>query len=484
MTDPVAQQVARHVAQHVDRVWADEILPALHEYIAIPNVSVHFDPAWHEHGHMQRAVELISRWCAARDVVGLTVEVHELPGRTPVIVMDVPAFAGGSNDDTVLLYGHLDKQPEMTGWRDDLGPWTPVLEGDRLYGRGGADDGYSSFASVLAIEAAQAAGVPHHRCVVLIEASEESGSCDLPAHLDALSDRIGTPSLVLCLDSGCLDYERLWVTTSLRGLAAGELRVDVLTEGVHSGDASGVVPSSFRVIRQLLDRIEDSADGRVLLAELQAEIPADRRAQAEATASEFPIGGHFPWAGDTQPTVTDPAEQLLARTWRSALSVTGATGLPPVATAGNVLRPHTSLQLSIRLPPTCDHVAALAAVEATLIGDPPSGATVQFLHGHAGPGWNAPTLAPWLQAALDEASIAAFGRPSRAFGEGGSIPFMGMLSTMYPDAQFVITGVLGPGSNAHGPNEYLHVPTARRLTQVLVHLLHAHAARTAPTAGR
>ena len=465
------------VATHVDRVWTDEIVPALHEYIAIPNVSVLYDPGWREHGHMGRAVELIRAWCAARNVAGLTIDVHELPGRTPVILMQIPAFGAGSADDTVLLYGHLDKQPEMTGWRDDLGPWKPVLEGDRLYGRGGADDGYAAFASVLAIEAAQAAGWSHTRCVVLIEASEESGSPDLPAYLEALADEIGTPSLVLCLDSGCLDYERLWVTTSLRGLVAGTLRVEILTEGVHSGEASGVVPSSFRICRELLDRIEDSFDGKMLLAELNVAIPPDRRHQASETAAEFPIGGHFPFVDGAEPMVSDPTEQLLARTWHPALSVTGVDGMPPVESAGNVLRPHTSLHLSVRLPPTCDHEAALAALEAVLISDPPYGAHVTFDDGHAGPGWNAPASAPWLQAALDEASITSFGNASRAFGEGGSIPFMGMLGEMFPDAQFVITGVLGPGANAHGPNEYLHLPTARRVTRCLATVLQAHATR-------
>jgi acetylornithine deacetylase/succinyl-diaminopimelate desuccinylase-like protein len=352
-----------------------------------------------------------------------------------------------------------------------------VLEGDRLYGRGGADDGYAAFASVLAIEAAQAAGLRHNRCVVLIEASEESGSPDLPAHLEALSDRIGSPTLVLCLDSGCLDYERLWVTTSLRGLVGGELRVDVLTEGVHSGEASGVVPSSFRIARQVLDRLERSTDGVVLLPELHVEIPADRIEQARATAADHHIGSHFPWVDGTRPMVDDPTEQLLARTWRPTLSVTGVDGIPPIEQAGNVLRPHTSFALSFRLPPTCDHRAALAAIERAVESDPPSGARVRFRGGHSGPGWNAPTFAPWLDAALDRASEATFGKPSAAVGEGGSIPFMGMLGEMYPDAQFVITGVLGPGANAHGPNEYLHVPTARRLTACLALLLEAHASR-------
>lgn len=461
----------------VDQVWDEEIVPALHDYIAIPNVSVLFDPKWREHGHMARAVELIRAWCADRKIAGLTVEVHELPGRTPVILMEIPAFGSGSADDTVLLYGHLDKQPEMTGWREDLGPWKPVVEGDRLYGRGGADDGYAAFASVLAIEAAQASGLDHTRCVVMIEASEESGSPDLPAYLTALADRIGAPSLVLCLDSGCLDYNRLWVTTSLRGLVSGTLCVEILTEGVHSGEASGVVPSSFRICRELLDRIEDSFDGRMLLAELHAEVPADRRQQAAATAAEFPIGSHFPFVKGAVPMVADATEQLLARTWYPAMSVTGVAGIPPVESAGNVLRPYTSLQLSVRLPPTCDHEIALKAMTTELTNDPPYGAHVTFGNSHSAPGWNAPVFADWLQAALDDASLANFGNASRAFGEGGSIPFMGMLGEMFPDAQFVITGVLGPGANAHGPNEYLHIPTARRLTSCLATVLNAHAHR-------
>jgi len=470
------------LTEHVDREWDGSILPALSDYIRIPNVSVAFDPQWDEHGHMRRAVELVSNWCEQRDIAGMTLNVNELDGRTPLIVIDVPAFAGGNPndpDDVVLLYGHLDKQPEMVGWREGLGPWTPVVEGDRLYGRGGADDGYSAFASLLAIEAAQAEGLAHARCVVLIEASEESGSIDLPAHLAVLRDRLGTPSLVLCLDSGCLDDQRLWFTTSLRGLVGGTLRVDILREGVHSGEASGVVPSSFRIARELLDRLEDSTSGRILLPELHVEIPEDRQRQAVETGAEFHIEDDFPWVDGARPMTDGSAEQLLARTWRPTLSVTGVGGIPPIASAGNVLRPTTALALSLRIPPTCDPDRALAAVTAALTEHPPYGAHVSFDDGVAAPGWNAPTFAPWLESALDDASLATFGRPARTFGEGGTIPFMGMLGAMFPAAQFVVTGVLGPGSNAHGPNEFLDLPAARHITAALAMLLPSHATRGA-----
>jgi acetylornithine deacetylase/succinyl-diaminopimelate desuccinylase-like protein len=315
---------------------------------------------------------------------------------------------------------------------------------------------------------------------VLIEASEESVSPDLPAHLAELGDTIGTPSLVVCLDSACMDYDRLWVTTSLRGLVDGVLRVEILHDGVHSGEASGVVPSSFRIARQLLERIEDTATGEVLVPAMHTEIPADRVAEAKATAAERQHGpaDDFPFVDGARPVVTDHAEQYLARTWHPALSVTGADGWPPTTRAGNVLRPFTSLRLSFRIPPGCSPEAASAAVKATLEADSPYGARVTYTPGGIGPGWNAPPFAPWLQSALEEASAAAFGQPARAFGEGGTIPFMGMLGAQFPDAQFVITGVLGPGTNAHGPNEYLHIPTAKRLTAVIAHILGAHATRS------
>ena len=377
----------------------------------------------------------------------------------------------------MLLYGHLDKQPEMTGWREGLGPWTPVIEGDRLYGRGGADDGYAAFSALLAIEVAQAHGLDHARLVVLIEASEESGSPDLPAHLERVGDVIGRPDLVICLDSWAADTERLWVTTSLRGLVGCTLTVEVLTEGVHSGAASGIVPSSFRILRQLLDRVEDAASGEVLLAEAHVEIPADRLAEAAATAAELgPLAEMFPFAGSTLAMFEDATEQILARTWRPTLSYVGADGLPPTSRAGNVLRPSTALALSMRLPPTCDPETAFAALERTLTSDPPYRATATVGDKEVAPGWNAPPFAPWLVEALDSVSTSAFGAPARTIGEGGTIPFMGMLGAMFPSAQFVITGVLVPGSNAHGPNEFLHLPTARRVTECVAGLLAAHAA--------
>jgi len=459
------------------RLYADSIVPALVEYIEIPNKSPGFDPDWERSGHMQRAMDLIVAWCRARPIAGMQLEVLRLPGRTPLLFIEVP----GAIDDTVLLYGHMDKQPEMTGWAEGLGPWRPVLRGDRLYGRGGADDGYSTFASLAALEVLQDQNIPHARCVVIIEGCEESGSGDLPAYIEHLRERIGTPSLVVCLDSGAADYERLWCTTSLRGMVIGNLQVDVLREGVHSGEASGIVPSSFRIARSLLDRLEDARTGRILPDWLHTTIPEQRVAQARAMAGALGAGiaNHYPWRGMTRPVTDDAAELILNRTWRPQLAITGAAGLPALGSAGNVLRAGTALRVSVRLPPGVVAERAKERLARLLTESPPYGADVRFESAEANDGWNAPTLAPWLESALRESSQAYFGTPAGYMGEGGTIPFMAMLGLRFPDAQFLITGVLGPESNAHGPNEFLHIPTARKLTCCVAATIRAHASRGA-----
>jgi acetylornithine deacetylase/succinyl-diaminopimelate desuccinylase-like protein len=455
--------------------WDAEIVPTLTEYIGIPAKSPHFDPQWAANGHIERAIRLAETWARRQPIAMQALEIVRLPGRTPLLYFDVGASA--SSDRTVLLYGHLDKQPEMLGWHAGHGPWDPLYRDGKLYGRGGADDGYALFAALAAIRALRDRQIAHSRCVGMIETCEESGSYDLPAYLEALAPRMGRVDFVVGLDSGCGDYERLWATTSLRGLAGGVLCVDVLTEGVHSGDASGIVPSSFRVARNLLDRVEDAGTGRVLPAQFHASIPPARVQQATQAADLLGelVFSKYPFAGATQPMTGDRVEALLNRTWRPALSITGADGLPAVADAGNMLRPRTSLKLSLRLPPTVDAPAATRALKQLLEADPPNGAGVRFETESAATGWNAPPTAPWLERALDDASRAFYGKPSAAMGEGGTIPFMQMLGAHFPDAQFLITGVLGPHSNAHGPNEFLHVPYAKKLTACVASVIAAHA---------
>ncbi len=455
--------------------WDSEIVAQLTDYVRIPAKSPQFDPQWEKNAHIERVIRLAEAWVGKQPVRGLKVEIVRLPGRTPLLYFDVPP-SGNGTERTVLLYGHLDKQPEMSGWREGYGPWEPLFEDGKLYGRGSADDGYAVFAALAALCALQAQDVAHSRCVGVIETCEESGSFDLPAYLEALAPRMGRVDFVIGLDSGCGDYDRMWDTTSLRGLVEGSLTVSVLTEGVHSGDASGVVPSSFRIARKLLDRVEDATTGRVLPPEFHAPIPAERIEQARRAAEVLGdvVISRFPFAGSTQPMVADRTEALLNRTWRPALSITGADGLMPIASAGNVLRPQTALKLSLRLPPTVDGAQATQTLKRLLEADPPYGASVRFDNAHGATGWNAPSTVPWLTQAVHDASVQFYAKPSAAVGEGGTIPFMDMLGKHFPNAQFLITGVLGPHSNAHGPNEFLHVPYAKKLTACVAFVIAAH----------
>ncbi len=478
---PAAVLNAGQALSQVTAQWDGDIVRQLTDYIAIPAKSPAFDADWAQHGHIDAVVRNAAAWVEAQKVEGLTLEIVRLEGRTPVIFFEIAATRAHSTQ-TVLMYGHLDKQPEFSGWRSDLGPWTPKYEDGKLYGRGGADDGYAIYASIAAVQALKNQGVEHPRIVGLIETCEESGSYDLLPYVDALRARLGEVALVVCLDSGAGNYDQLWLTTSLRGNATGVLKVEVLTEGVHSGDASGLVPSSFRIMRQLLDRLEDSATGRLLPQSFHCEIPADRLAQAQATAAILgdELYKRFPWAhydcggatNFTLPTTTDPLEALLNRTWRPTLSVTGADGLPPFRDAGNVLRPYTAFKLSLRLPPLVQADAAVRELKALLEDNAPYQAKVTFESDSGGAtGWNAPSSAPWFDSALNAASQNFFGAPCGTIGQGGTIPLMNMLSQGFPKAQMMVCGVLGPKSNAHGPNEFLHVPYAKKLTAAVAQVI-------------
>lgn len=457
---------------YVDHLWEKSIIPNLMEYIRIPNKSPLFDPQWQANGHMDKAIELMTDWCKKQSVTGMKLEVVRLENRTPVIFIEIP----GSSEETILLYGHMDKQPEMKGWDSDLGPWKPVLKNGKLYGRGGADDGYAIFASVAAIQTLKMQNHPHARCVILIEACEESGSYDLPYYVDALQQRIGQPNLIICLDSGCGNYNQLWLTTSLRGMAGGTLKIDVLKQGIHSGQGSGVVPSCFSILRQLISRIENEKTGEVILKDLLVDIPKERLNQIKNTADVLSeeIYQSYPFHDGVKPVSDDPIELLLNRTWRPALSVIGSEGLPGPDNAGNVTIPSLKVKLSMRLAPTTRADEAALLIKKTLEKDPPFHAKIQFDIMEAGSGWNAPIEKPWLSEAAQKASENYFGAKAMYLGEGGSIPFMGMLGKKFPMAQFLITGVLGPNSNAHGPNEFIDIQTGKNLTCCIAEIIAKH----------
>lgn len=474
MTQTPHQSASRLLAPS-EELWTSSVLPVLSDYVRIRCLSPEFDSGWAENGEIARAARLLAEWADGLALDGTTVEVVEIPGLTPVILADIAASPGRSGPTTVL-YGHLDKQPPLGAWRAGLSAFEPVLEGDRLYGRGTADDGYSIFVAMGAIALLQRDGQPHGRCLVIIEASEESGSPHLGPYLEQLSDRLGEAGagLVVCLDSGAATYDRLWYTTSLRGLVAATIRVEVLEEGIHSGIGGGIVPDSFRLLRQLLSRIEDERSGRVLLESCAVETPESAREAGAALLSE--LGSEALERFPTVPGLSlgnggDELELLLARCWQASLAFVGMAGVPPIEDAGNVLRPFTEGKIALRIPPTADAGAVAAELARRLTSDPPDGARVTVRDVIPARGFAAPELAPWLAAAVDDASLSFFGAPAGAMGEGGTIPFLAELLSSYPDAQFLVTGVLGPESNAHGPNEMLHVPSAKRLTAAVARVL-------------
>lgn len=461
------------IEEFANQTWDSSIINELVEYIKIPCKSPMFDKNWQQNGFMDKAMQQLAAWAKHHAAKDMQMDVVQLPERTPLLMIEIP----GQIDETILMYGHMDKQPEMTGWEEGLGPWKPVIRDNKLYGRGAADDGYALFASLTAILALQEQNIPHARCVIIIEACEESGSYDLPFYIDHLKEKIGEPNLVICLDSGAGNYEQMWSTTSLRGVTMGDLTVQVLTEGVHSGAAGGAVPESFQLLRQLLSRIEDEKTGEILLPECQVEIPEQRLEQAKLAAEilDTDVYRCYPFTDENSlPRGATPEENLLLRTWHSNLAVIGIEGIPPLAEAGNVLRPYTTARLSFRLPPTCNPKKASRAIKAALEKDPPYNAKVTYNDLDGQGGWNAPAVAPWLHNAANEASKTYFHKDTAYMGEGGSIPFMGLLGEKFPEAQFLITGVLGPKSNAHGPNEFLNIPFAKKLTCCVADVVAAH----------
>ncbi len=453
--------------------WDNEIIPELQQYICIPNQSPLFDPLWESHGYMQQAMDLIVKWCEKQKIKNKKIKLLNIKNKTPLLLIEIH----GDSDKTILLYGHMDKQPAMTGWDKDLEPWKPVLKNNKLYGRGGADDGYAIFAALSAIEYLQNLNIPHARCVIIIEACEESGSTDLPFYLEKIKADIGTPDFIICLDSECGNYEQLWSTTSLRGIIGGKLKIDMLQNGLHSGYASGVVPSVFDIARILLDRISDPNTAQIKLDALNVNIPVQRIKQAEFAAKTLgdQIKQDIAFVNHAEPICNNNAELILNRSWRPALSIIGADGIPSCENAGNVTLPSITLKLSMRVPPTCDITKANSALKKILEENPPFHAQISYSANEVGAGWNAPELANWLEKANNHASDLFFQKPAAYLGIGGTIPFMGMLGHLFPEAQFLITGVLGPQSNAHGPNEFLHIDYVKKLTGCIASIIAEHA---------
>jgi acetylornithine deacetylase/succinyl-diaminopimelate desuccinylase-like protein len=461
----------KELKDFVENNWRESIIEELEGYIRIPCLSPMFDRSWENNNLLLKACEHVVRWIDKQEIKNSSVEIIKENGKTPIIMIEVD----GDREGTILFYGHLDKQPEAKGWDDDKGPYKPVIQNGKLFGRGSADDGYAVYTAISSIKALQEQNVKHGRCVVLIETCEESGSLDLPYYLEKLEKRIGSPDLVVCLDSGCGNFEQFWVTTSLRGALACELKVDILKEGIHSGN-SGVIPSSFRIMRQLLSRVENEETGEILLDELNTEIPEERVNQA-LTAEKvlgYSLISSYPLYGDLKTISSKISELILQRTWKPSLSYIAADGIPPSNEAANLLRPSTSFVLSFRAPPTANLNMATEKLKEIFESSPPYDSKVSFRVIKKGSGWHMPDMPAWLSEAVERSSRNHFGKEPVFMGEGGSIPLMNLLSEKFPKSKFIVTGVLGPGSNAHGPNEFLHLRMVEKVTCVIAEIIEAH----------
>jgi len=471
------------IKQFVSQTWDESIVPKVSEYIAIPNQSPDYDPEWATNGLQEKAIHLLLDWVHAQPLVGATVKLLEEPGKTPFMHINVAPTAGYKGDGHILMYGHMDKQPPMLPWAEGLDPYIPVLRDGKLYGRGGADDGYAVFAAVTSIVALQKAGIPHAHITVVIEAAEESGSDDLPHWIDKIRGDIGDIDLVLCLDSGAATYDRLWLTNSLRGTMNVVLKIETLTVAMHSGLGGGVVPDVNRILRVLLDRLEDSATGEIKVKSMHVPLPESARVCLEALndipRADFMKQYPFLPGVHAEPDGTN-ADLTRRTTWMPSITLVGYDGVPEVAKGGNVLRTAVSVKLSCRLPPGASPAAVGKEIKALLEADVPHGAHVTVtLSTGASAGWTPKELQPWLVQSLNKSSTEVWGKGFGAYGIGGAIPFMTMLGEMFPRAQFVVTGVLGPESNAHGPNEFLHVDFGKGVTRCVIATLRDHAMATA-----
>jgi len=444
------------------------LIPTLQDYVRIPNQSRAFDPDWQTDGMNLKVCEFAKKFAEAQQLENFTVEIIQEEGRTPCVLAILNDSSDSSN---ILMYGHLDKQPPLTDqWSPGLHPYDPVIKEDKLYGRGAADDGYAFFSSVLLLKGLQTFKATLGRVVLFFETDEESGSKDLVYFLEKSEQKVKTPDLVICLDSGCCDYDHWCLTTTLRGVMNFNMKVEVTKEGVHSGMASGIIPDSFRIGRKLLEQFESSENGQVFIQDLYVNIPDDKYKQAFDLIQEMggKIDWKFPFLPGVKPTVEDGFKQYMNRIWMPQMTLIGMEGVPNVSNAGNVLRPYTTFGISVRLPPTLDKEKAKEAVTAFFNKvAKPYNAVVTIDFKGVGQGFNSPTFDPALKQVIDTAGEKAFGKPVLCYGEGGSIPFINELNSKYPKSQFIVTGVLGPESNAHGPDEFLHIPYLKKLACTL-----------------
>jgi acetylornithine deacetylase/succinyl-diaminopimelate desuccinylase-like protein len=463
----------RVIEPFVRQFFDSEILSSLMNFVKIPNCSPEYDPDWDKNGYQIAAAQYIQDWIKNQNLKGCDTVFLKDEGRTPFIYVNIEGTKEG-DDRCILLYAHMDKQPPLTGWSPGLGPYTPVIKDGHLYGRGSSDDGYAPFAAITAVKACQDNNWPLPRIGIILEASEESGSTDLKYYLEKLSKLIGNPSLIFGLDSSCIDYNRLWTTSSLRGVFSMNLKVSLLKLGYHSGNGGGFVADSFLVLRMLLDRIEDSKTGKLLDEYLYPTVPVDKKAEIDHLAST--MGDHIldgiEFYKNTQPMTNDKVELILNNTWRPTVTITGANGFPELDKAGNVLRQNSEVKISFRLPPLVSAKEVFTRIKNKLTENPPYNAKIDLTTSDvANDGWNQRPFSKDLNNILNDASNKFFDLDCDSYCEGGSIPFVNFFSDKFPKSEVIIMGVTGPGSNIHSTDENLHIEYCKKIICCLTYII-------------
>lgn len=456
--------------QFVESEFTNNALPSFKTFLTIENCTPAYDPDWDKNGLLKSAASHLKAYALkSSGVQGLNAILSSDEGKTPFLLVTVDSTSGDGK--SILLYGHFDKQPPNSGWSQGLGPYLPVEKDGYLYGRGSADDGYAFYAMLTIIKALQNFNIPHPKFVIILEGSEESGSIDLPIYIEEYQQFIGQPDLILALDSGIIDYNRIWLTSSLRGVVSCDLTVKTLTKGVHSGKGSGIAPESFMIIRKLLSKLEDYND-QSRMKDFEVEIPDSEKTKISKAVevmgddwcSKIPILPGMKLLGDT------PTDRLINWTWKPALTVAGARGIPNVKDAGNVLRPYTTLYLSIRTPPTFDGILNGKKILEDITNQTPFNSTVLIENYEAFNGSLIKEPSDNLKSQIDNLAKNYISGGMAQIPVGISIPFTTIFSQYFPKSQILVTGCAGVDSNAHGPNERLNLSYTKNFICSFVHI--------------
>ena len=451
------------------RHWA---LPWTKKFVAVPNTSKAFDPEWETNGRLETACQLCIEYAQAIQIEGIELEMHKDPGVSPLLLGRVaPSKQVGSI--RIVTYGHLDKQPyHSEEWEEGLHPTTPVEKNGYLYGRGAVDDGYNFFTVLAVLKAFQELRIPHDEFLLFYECNEESGCTDIAHYLNKLKEQIGAPDVMFCLDEGSVSNQMFSLSTSLRGALNFSLKVSVLEKSMHSGVASGIVPSSFRIARELLERIESGKTGE-MVPELQVPVPEQKLKEASANAKLNGSGIHTSlcMCKGVQPVTLNLEELYLNNVWKAQMEVIGQGGIPSLAQAGNVLRDHTELLVSLRTPPTLSCTAAFDTIKNILTSQVPYNAKVEVEMESFGDGWFSGHLSAALISTVDKHSMEVFGNPALLYGSGCTIPFIHLIQQQLPKTLLLVTGADLPDSGIHGPNERLDIEFLVRFAKTFACIL-------------